>query len=442
MKRMIMGAVAAGGLLGGMAAMPAVENVAVATSATTRQIAVTYDLTGANAIVTCDVLTNGVSIGAGNLQGLQGDVNRLVAAGAGHALYWRPHRDWSAGGVLGDGANVTVKLTAWSEVNPPDYMVADLAASKDIRYYPSAEAIPGGVGDTLYKTRKMVFRRIPAAGCSFVMGSPGAERGRGLGASASNWYVNTTETQHLVGFTNDFWLAIYEVTQGQYRTLQNAATAGGYFTAGDEADLRPRDTLGRYHLTGDYDGPRLNNRYYSNNGYLIANFKTKTGLANVTLPTDAEWEFACRAGTCAAYHWGGEMTTNAAGENVSLELGDYAWYDANAGGTTHPVGLKKPNPWGLYDMYGNVSETVLDRLKDSDVKYATDEIDPLLDKAAAGEYSGVNANGASNARGGSWWEPAAACRSAARAGASAKWGFNGVANDGHHLGARLAVRID
>ena len=130
------------------------------------------------------------------------------------------------------------------------------------------------------------------------------------------------------------------------------------------------------------------------------------------------------------------------GDYVSADLGDYAWYAANANGETHPVGLKKPNAWGLYDMYGNVAETTLDRTKvtSSKLQYPAGAIDPIMSRDISDENGGAG-NAANLVRGGSYLEPAVSCRSAARCAPYVQWGFQNVPGDGLYLGARLAVRL-
>ena len=112
------------------------------------------------------------------------------------------------------------------------------------------------------------------------------------------------------------------------------------------------------------------------------------------LPTEAEWEYACRAGTTTRYYFGDDAN----------QLGDYAWYDGNSQDKTHPVGQKKPNPWGLYDMIGNVWEWCEDDWHDNYI-------------GAPKDGSAWLKNGNDNRsplRGGSWGDIPVFCRSAIR----------------------------
>jgi formylglycine-generating enzyme required for sulfatase activity len=123
-----------------------------------------------------------------------------------------------------------------------------------------------------------------------------------------------------------------------------------------------------------------------------------------TLPTEAQWEYACRAGTAGDY---------------AGDLGAMGWYSGNASGTTHPVGQKQPNAWGLYDMHGNVWEWCLDWYASYPGGSVTDPAGP--------------AQGVSRVfRGGGWWRDGVGCRSANRSKGNPDSRFN-------YLGLRVAL---
>jgi len=118
------------------------------------------------------------------------------------------------------------------------------------------------------------------------------------------------------------------------------------------------------------------------------------GVERYRLPTEAEWEYACRAGSTTIYSFG----------NNSNQLGEHAWYEANADGQTHPVGQLKPNAWGLYDMHGNVYEWVQDWYGEYPAEAVTDPQGP---SSPSSDPDRVN-------RGGCWQHDAWSCRSARR----------------------------
>ena len=324
-------------------AAPEVSGVNVSVDAILRTATVSYSLSE-DAVVTFDVLTNGVSIGGANLQGVVGDVNRRVEAGS-RTLVWCWPQDLNGPQLP---AATTVRVTAWPLDSLPDYIVCDLCSSGALSFYANAESIPGGVGDDRYKTDYLVMRRIPAKGVTWQMGSPEGEDGR----------AGDSEAQHRVTFTNDYYMAIYELTQRQYARamgIGDVTTDTVEFpTSVTNAPTCPLDGV-RWVMTrsaaADWNWvPPDKVPRGGSSAFILGKLSGKAGFT-VDLPTEAEWEYACRAGESAArYDGAGNSST----------LGDLAWYAANAGGVIHPVGLKQPNRWGLYDMYGNVPEWCLD----------------------------------------------------------------------------------
>jgi formylglycine-generating enzyme required for sulfatase activity len=252
------------------------------------------------------------------------------------------------------------------------------------------ETIPG---------TKVRFQMIAICGGAFLMGSPKDEKGR-----------NDDEgPQHPVEIP-PFWMGRTEVTWDEYDLFRKGGPTSE--EANEKARTKDADAITRptptypdqYRGMGKEGYPVVGVSHHGAMEYCHWLSK-KTGKI-YRLPTEAEWEYACRAGSKAAYFFG----------DNPKELGKYAWFEKNSTGTTYLVGRREPNPWGLCDMYGNVAEWCVDH-------YHKDFYRTLArDKTTLGpvnlptifRYPHV-------VRGGSWTDAPERCRSAARRSSHPDW---------------------
>ena len=322
-------------------------------------VTVSYRLGDVPAIVTVDFLTNGVSIGEQNFNNVVGAVNRLVTqTNMVHSIYWRPAKSCPGLG----GAAVTAKVTAWKQDDPPDYLVVSLKdhSVPPIAYYVSTNALPGTLADDAYRTSRIVMRRIKAANVKWQMGATVAD----FQAAGMTGEPLARETAHNVTLSYDYFIGIYPVTQEQYRRFTGASALGGYFNSHEDSAIRPRSGLNYNTVRGSGTGVEHSSVSSSS---AIGKLRSVTGV-DFDLPSDAEWEYACKAGTTHVLYTGDGYTES----NVKK----IAWVHSNSSSQTHPVGKKIPNAWGLYDMIGNTLEWCrdfwLDNLGTADVE------DPLV----------------------------------------------------------------
>ncbi|MEE2713024.1 MAG: SUMF1/EgtB/PvdO family nonheme iron enzyme [Planctomycetota bacterium] len=264
-------------------------------------------------------------------------------------------------------------------------LVPDVA-SEDFEAY--SRQIPG---------TDVKFTMVPIRAGKFSIGSPRTEKRRGR-----------DEGPQREVHVDAFWMATHEVVWEQYEqwaySLEQRRREGDAGAREKLADAITRPTPAYTDMTfgmGREGYPAICMTQLAAKTYCKW-LSAKTG-EYYRLPTEAEWEYACRAGSTTAYGFGDDVK----------KLGEYAWYRKNSKGRYHKAGEKKPNSWGLYDMHGNVAEWCLDQHHDDAYKRLTDGVkNPLF--PATELYPRV-------ARGGGWKQGERDLRSAARMGSDEQW---------------------
>ena len=239
---------------------------------------------------------------------LTGDTRCVNGA---HRVMWNMAKD----GITATVANSTVSVSA----EFPLYCVIDLAGGATAKNYPVSylNAEPsGGFNTTDYKMAKLVLKRVAAG--TYKMQNSGT-----------------------VTLTKPFYMGLFEVTQKQWQLVMGSNPSK--FTG----DARPVERVSYDNIRGASQGAKWPSSSAVDASSFLGKLRARTGLV-FDLPTEAQWEYVCRAGTTTTYSYGNSAN------------GDYMWYSGNSNSQTHEVGTKKPNPWGFYDMHGNVMEWCLD----------------------------------------------------------------------------------
>jgi len=309
--------------------------------------------------VAVEGFNNGASIGSLSETALSGDVFS-VSYGE-HHIVWDPTQTAYSNTPL---PNFSVAL---SLVPEKAYMIIDLSKTAgqegQITYRTDTGVWYDITNRVEHMTTNLVLRRIEAG--TYTMGSPAAEIKEGM-----------AETQHAVTLTQPFYIGVFEFTQAQCKRIMPSYVGG--FTV--EGATRPAEKISYDTLRGTVLGRGWPTNHDVDASSFIGLLRTKTGLKGLDLPTEAQWEYACRAGTGTGLNNGTDITNSTADAKLAqlgryrcnggdlssnrLDTGAVVYFEppTTVGVTsgTARVGSYLPNGWGLYDMHGNVTEWCLD----------------------------------------------------------------------------------
>ncbi|MBV8129251.1 MAG: formylglycine-generating enzyme family protein [Planctomycetaceae bacterium] len=275
---------------------------------------------------------------------------------------------------------------------------AEIQATADIWAFPTSKALISSIGLKLVRIEPGSFQMGTTKEQidQLLQPFPDSKRER----------FDDEQPQHRVKITRPFFLGTHPVTQGQFEAIMGSNPS--HFKGSDDLPVENVSWLDAVSFCNKMSEKDKRTPFYRINGTDVAD----VGGNGYRLPTEAEWEYACRAGMAGLFPWGDDIG----------KQGEHAWFSDNSDGETHPVGQKRPNAWGLYDMLGNVWEWCADWY---DEKYFASSpsvaVDPLGPPKAS--YRVI--------RGGSWYD-ARGCRPACR-------DRNTPENRDYDLGFRVAA---
>ena len=375
----------------GVAGMMTAVAAAAAPSVTIRSceqsanntVTLAYTLSGGPAVITLGAVMSETlePVPDAEFSCVTGAVNRKVTSTSDsevHTIVWSP--TCSRSGRRLSLSAIRPVVTAWPTNDPPDYMVVDLAESSVLRtrYYTSTNALPGGLlANRAYRTSLLVLRKIPAKGVTWMMGSEN-EAGRNPDAAAGA----DPEKMHEVHFDKNYYMGIFPVTQEQWILLKGTGVTPVWTYVKDRM-MRPMDSVSYCLVRENASNAEDTAHQYPEAPHpdsFLGVLRARTGI-DFDLPSDAEWEYACRAGW-GENTWGNGEAYECRWEYDARVPGRYKYNQANtdfsytgsqtveflqtigATNATAVVGSYAPNSWGLYDMHGNVFEWCLDWYKD------------------------------------------------------------------------------